>query len=704
MNAGARRIAARALAILAASLLLAALVSGYASRALLNADQFADRASAALEDDAVSEEIGRRATDELVALDADLIAVRPLLEQVISGIVGSGAFRDVFRVAAADVHRAVFERDHGTIAFTVADIGAIARGALQALKPKLAKQVPAGADTTIFEADPPSFVLTAVKLRPLPWILLAAALLSLVGALGLSRDRRATAITIGISVTICGVIGAVALSAVRAVVLTDVDAGASRDAAAAIWNAFFGDLRTALLLFSACGVVLAAAASSMLRPVEIGEPLARAWSIVATVPASRRLRALRAGLLVAGGVLIVINHEFVVELVAVLAGLYLVYAGVSELMRLTIAPPHEVAEIQRAGRRPLIATVVVAVAILAAGGLFIGVGGAHEEPAAIETVGCNGSEALCERPFDEVAFPATHNAMSAATNPGWLFAQQEVGFADQLHDGVRGFLIDAHYGRPTESGTVETDLSEIDSGERAAYEAAIGPQALQAALRIRDRIVDSPATGPRQVYLCHRFCELGAIPIDKALREFRDFLAANPDEVLVIDIEDYVAPADIATAVEETGLIDYVYEGRPGDPWPTLGEMIESGGRVLMLAEHDAGGGSIPWYHSAYRKLVQETPFSFPKPGLLTDKKNLPASCEPNRGPAMAPLFLINHWVDTSPAPRPSNARKVNAREPLLRRIRDCERIREVPASLIAVDFYREGDLIEVVAELNDER
>ena len=59
--------------------------------------------------------------------------------------------------------------------------------------------------------------------------------------------------------------------------------------------------------------------------------------------------------------------------------------------------------------------------------------------------------------------------------------------------------------------------------------------------------------------------------------------------------------------------------------------------------------------------LVQETPYSFKRPQQLTETSQLRASCQPNRGPDSAPLFLINHWIDTSPAPKPSNAAKVNA-------------------------------------------
>jgi hypothetical protein len=291
--------------------------------------------------------------------------------------------------------------------------------------------------------------------------------------------------------------------------------------------------------------------------------------------------------------------------------------------------------------------------------------------------------------------------MSAATNPGWLFAQQDAGIADQLRDGIRSLLIDAHYGQRTEDGTVKTDLSEIGPGEREAYEEELGEKALDAALRIRDRVVDSPTKGDPGIYLCHRFCELGAISIEQAFGDVRDFLAANANEVVVIVIEDYVEPADIEAAAEKTGLVDYIYTG-PLDPIPTLTDVIESGGRAIFMAENDPG--DVPWYHAAYESLVQETPYSFKTPRDLTDPARLPASCEPNRGPEDGPIFLFNHWVDTSPAARPSNARKVNADKPLSARIAECEQIRDHVVNLVAVDFYREGDLFKVVDRLNAER
>ena len=64
----------------------------------------------------------------------------------------------------------------------------------------------------------------------------------------------------------------------------------------------------------------------------------------------------------------------------------------------------------------------------------------------------------------------------------------------------------------------------------------------------------------------------------------------------------------------------------------------------------------------------------------------------------------MNHWVSTDPTPRPSDATKVNAREPLLRRLRECERVRAQLPNLVAVNFYRRGDVFGVVDELNGVR
>jgi hypothetical protein len=127
--------------------------------------------------------------------------------------------------------------------------------------------------------------------------------------------------------------------------------------------------------------------------------------------------------------------------------------------------------------------------------------------------------------------------------------------------------------------------------------------------------------------------------------------------------------------------------------------MIDADQRVIFLAENHAG--AAPWYRPVYQRITEETPYTFPKVSMLTRGGSLAASCRPNRGPDRAPLFLVNHWISTDPLPRPSDAAKVNAYRPLLRRARECQRLRGHRVNLLAVNFYRRGDLFRVVDTLN---
>ena len=76
----------------------------------------------------------------------------------------------------------------------------------------------------------------------------------------------------------------------------------------------------------------------------------------------------------------------------------------------------------------------------------------------------------------------------------------------------------------------------------------------------------------------------------------------------------------------------------------------------------------------------------------------------PQSRPGAAPLFLLNHWVSTDPLPRPGDGARVNAYGPLLRRAQECARIRGHVPNLVAVNFYRRGDLFRVVDTLNGVR
>jgi hypothetical protein len=279
--------------------------------------------------------------------------------------------------------------------------------------------------------------------------------------------------------------------------------------------------------------------------------------------------------------------------------------------------------------------------------------------------------------------------MSGADIPNWLSPNQEKGIPGQLNDGIRALLIDAHLGVPVQ-GKIKT-LIENEEVARQKYEEALGKEGIEAAMRIRDRLV-GPEEGPRGVYLCHGFCELGASALIPVLEQVREFLVTNPDEVVIICIQDEgVTPQDIERCFEESGLVDFVYRGAAAPPWPKLREMVAADQRVLVMTEND-DSRSVPWIHPAF-EVMQETPYAFHNPAQF--------SCAPNRGGTSGSLYLLNHWIDTAPAPLPSNAEVVNAYDFLLARARRFQKERGHLPNLIAVDFYRTGDVLEVAKTLN---
>jgi hypothetical protein len=699
-----------ALALLAGVVLVLAVGVGYLQRSVGDADRFADRATAALRDDRVRTVVAERVTDGLVRQEPDLLAARPLIDATVRGLTGSQAFTDLVRSAARDLHRAVVDGDEDTVTLTLTDVGTVVAGGLQAVRPGLAAKLEANRRVAVVDqglagasADV-GRVLSRVHAVLIGLVVGWLALL--VAALALARDRRRATVRVGIGTAGAAVVAVVALTPLRA---WAVDASSDADARAAIgavWDAFVGDLRTAWWLCAGVGAVLAAAAGSLLRPMPLGAPLRLLAERLAREPASTAGRALRGVAFLLAGVAVLVARDAVVSLLLTVAGTYLVYEGVRILLEL-VAPAGAAREPHPGGRRlprPRRGVLVAGAAGLLLV-LLVGAGAASTEQtggAPRATDRCNGHRELCDRRLDEVALGATHNAMSVPL-PGWYSAEQERPIAGQLADGVRGLLIDTHYADRLPSGRHRTVI--VPSAARAR-EDGLSPETLAAALRIRDRL-GFTGQGERGIYLCHTFCELGATPLGDVLADLRRFLAAHPGEVVVVVNQDEgVPPRAIVGAVRDAGLERFVQPvPRAGGRWPTLGEMVATGRRLVVLAEHQGAAAGQPgaaWYPAAYADgVLQETPYAFGRPSLLTASEHRAASCAENRGTPDAPLMLLNHWVSTDPLPRPSQASTVNARGPLLARARECARLRKRRVNLVAVNFYRRGDLLGVVDALN---
>jgi hypothetical protein len=685
----------RALGGVAVVLALLALVMSYLGRAVLRPEPFADRAVATLRDQAVQDDVADHLTDAFVQSGSgDLVAVRPAIRALTGSIIGTNAFTALFRRGVLDAHRAATHQHGGAIFVSVRDAAVLIDGALARFSPGAAQKLGAERVATLLTLRPGAVVLDLVRIAErvytAAWIAAIVAVLLAVAAIWVSRDRRATIRRLGFSLAVGGLV-IVAAYVIGGVVVRHAAPAGRGAVAAAVWRSFLGGLRGQALIAATAGAVVAAIAS---QPRLADGATWRRLLIGDDVPI--RVGLGRSVALIAAGVAILLEPAAALTLAAIAGGIYAVYRGAKAATIWIRRAAAAWAKHPRARGRsiPGLGWGVLVVVVLAGAAALIVDGEGSEAPAATSET-CNGFAELCSRPLNDVAFAATHNSMASVTIPTWNFGQQDGTIADQLTYGVRGLLIDTYYGESS-GGRVRTDLASLPKRATAVQE--IGEPAVNAAERLRARIGPT-GTGKRGIYLCHGFCELGAVSLDSALADIRSYLVANPGAVvMIINQDEGVTPVDIERAFDRAGLLDIVYRG-PLGPFPTLAEMVKSGQRLVVMAENDAG--DVPWYHLAYANGLQETPFRFRTAAALTEESQVAASCRPNRGQASAPLFLLNHWVDTTPAPRPSLAAIVNERAVLLGRARRCERIRHRLPNLVAVDFYRRGGLLGVVDELN---
>src|SRR3954471_23603802 len=330
MSGPGRPLAARVLLVLACVVLVLALVAGYVRLTVIDADQFANRATAALRDDSVKSLIAQKITDDVVLKNqADLLAARPIIEAVAEEIVGGRAFTALFEAAVRDVHRAVFNRDRNSVTLTVGDVGTVLAAAVQKLRPSLAQDLEDSDRVTVLKRDVGSLSASLARLgdtiKVLAPLLLALAVLLAAAAIALSRDRRHTVVELGIGVAAAGVLLVVAHAILRSVAIDHVEGAEGRAAAGAVWDAFMDDFRVGAWIVAGSGAVIAAAAASLIRPVDLREPLQRAAAWVATEPERPALRVLRGIGFLAAGLLVIFKGDAVLQLAITLVGVFAVY-------------------------------------------------------------------------------------------------------------------------------------------------------------------------------------------------------------------------------------------------------------------------------------------------------------------------------------------------------------------------------------------
>ncbi len=702
-----RRAASIVLAVVTALSLTGGLIGVWVNDAVFNADGMARRSVHALDSEAVRLELSRQLTDQLVkGGNREVIAFRPAAELTVELLIDSDPFKSLFSSAVRRLHGALLSGTANDGLDLSASLGLLASG-LQLNQAKTAGLAAVAAGTTVTPesstaASSGSMGAVVAKVADLPvwgWktrlvetsvMLFTVVLLAGLGVVFTAVGRRSGVVRVGLAVMASGVLILLTVVVGSLICQNMVQAPLLRRAVQdAIWAAS-ADLRAIALTVAVIGAVVAAAAS----------PSDRFAPALARAELSGRYRAMRAStggtLVVAAasavsGLLVIFFRDTAVSVAIGAAGLALVFTATRLVVGLAAAVS---APTEGAAGRPWFgwAITVVGLLLIAVPFSVVTVRSAHAFVEDSYTRACLGEESSCDLRLDQVTLAGTHNSMSSPAYPGWLFAEQIESIGGQLNSGVRALLIDPHYGRKS-SVKVPGSGVQLVLTDFAAELAVPGAEVPDQALRDRANALaaSAPTTGKgiREVYLCHNYCELGAVKMVDEMIAVRRFLEANPSEIVMIIVQDAVSATDISAVFSAAGLLDHVATLTKGDDLPTLGDLVDADTRLVVFAER--GEDDAPaWYPRAY-DWFQETPYTWNSIESFT--------CDTNRGATDNPLFMINHWVGRSP-PDPSLSKKVNGRSVLEARVQQCLDARGLKPTVLATDFATLGDVVAVAGEL----
>lgn len=267
---------------------------------------------------------------------------------------------------------------------------------------------------------------------------------------------------------------------------------------------------------------------------------------------------------------------------------------------------------------------------------------------------CNTWEELCNVAYDKVSFPVAHAAM-ANTASFWDFPAQRKPLRTQLDDSIRGLMLEVH----------------LDEGELA---------------------------------LCFHDCSEGRGDLLPELRHVREFLDDNPREVVTLLVDNRAPPGEFAAVASAAGLDAYLFSDEVIAGWPTLGELVEDGTRLVVFLQ-DAFGAP-----RGYRDLHASIASTGAKFGRARD-----LDCEIAEGDETASMLLVQHvlvlldgvsdaggagGVGALGRPSEALAETVN-REPFLsERLTLCAASFGRNPTFVAVDFYDSSDVIGATQRL----
>ena len=279
-------------------------------------------------------------------------------------------------------------------------------------------------------------------------------------------------------------------------------------------------------------------------------------------------------------------------------------------------------------------------------------------------VGCNGHVELCDRRYSNITQIATHDSAFVGILPT---DDQDVDVVAQLDAGVRFLQAQTHR-------NVFGTLS-----------------------------------------LCHTSCYLkDAGSVESYLQVVKGWLDTHPHEVLTLLLTngDNVRVSEFDDVFTASGIQPYAYVPGPShnasvlDSWPTLGELIGNGTRLVAFLDYGALD-TVPYILPEFL-YFWETPFDMTDPSFPQCIIDRPGGLAEDPALAYQRMYIINHYLDTEmlgmDIPDRRDARKTNAAtgsDSIGAQVSLCQKEHGRAPKGILLDYFEKGNVLEVQDALN---
>ncbi|KAI8624809.1 PLC-like phosphodiesterase [Xylariaceae sp. FL1651] len=273
--------------------------------------------------------------------------------------------------------------------------------------------------------------------------------------------------------------------------------------------------------------------------------------------------------------------------------------------------------------------------------------------AASAAADCNGNAAYCNRAYSKVTFTGSHNSGFVGIGPS---DNQLTSVQAQLDQGIRFLTTQTH----DKNGVIE---------------------------------------------MCHTSCDLlDAGALQTYLGTVKTWVDGHPNDVvtLLITNQDAIDINKFADAFKAVGLDSYAFtpSGQLGlDDWPTLGDLISSGNRVVVFMDYHADTTKVPYILDEFAYYF-ETPFDPTEDQLTVCNVDRPAGAS-----ADGRMILANHNrnVDVLGIDLPDlvNADDTNSIASITAQTNTCMGLYGRVPNVVLLDYVSIGDVTAAQSQLN---